>query len=362
VENDYILEVMQNELGLVIYDTIPAIACSFEQITHLQGDSCKFEDELYFYHGDHLSSTQMITDANGAVQQQVLYAPFGEVISEYNAYWHQGKVPDYMFNAKEMDEGSGMYYYSARYYAPPVFISRDPLFEKYPFMSPYAYCANNPVIMIDPSGREVEISGEAKKSAFRELKKGARQHNISLRMNRDGIVSGKYKGKGEISQDGQQLLNAINDKQIKVNVVATNGTETSIKGRHMTGGGAFMGSEINSDGTVSARQEVNPKALNLKSWVFRKPGQDMLHEVTEGYQGGLLAKEHGISIPPAFDEIVDVGGSYYDQAHNSAIPPSGTIQEIIIIKPETYPIKPIRKEYWAKSGKRSALISSHPIP
>ena len=38
----------------------------------------------------------------------------------------------YAFNAKELDEENGMYYYSARYYAPPTFISRDPLFEKYP--------------------------------------------------------------------------------------------------------------------------------------------------------------------------------------------------------------------------------------
>jgi RHS repeat-associated protein len=94
----------------------------------------------------------MVTDANGAVQQQVLYAPFGEVISEYNAYWHQGKRPDYQFNAKEMDEESGMYYYSARYYAPPVFISRDPLFEDYPTLSPYCYTANNPLKYVDPTG------------------------------------------------------------------------------------------------------------------------------------------------------------------------------------------------------------------
>ena len=87
--------------------------------------------------------------------------PFGEVISEYNAYhWQNGVIPDYLFNAKELDEESGMYYYSARYYAPPTFISRDPLFEKYPFMSPYAYCANNPVNIIDPDGRDIVIVGD----------------------------------------------------------------------------------------------------------------------------------------------------------------------------------------------------------
>jgi RHS repeat-associated protein len=58
-----------------------------------------------------------------------------------------------MFNAKELDEETGMYYYSARYYAPPVFTSRDPLFEKIPFMSPYAMDFNNPVKYIDLDGR-----------------------------------------------------------------------------------------------------------------------------------------------------------------------------------------------------------------
>jgi hypothetical protein len=49
-----------------------------------------------------------------------------------------------------------MYYYSARYYNPPTFISRDPLFEKYPTLSPYAYCANNPLKYIDPTGMEFD--------------------------------------------------------------------------------------------------------------------------------------------------------------------------------------------------------------
>jgi RHS repeat-associated protein len=63
-------------------------------------------------------------------------------------------IPTYAFNAKEFDEENGMYYYGARYYAPPTFISRDPLFEKYPSISPYAYCANNPMKFVDPSGMD----------------------------------------------------------------------------------------------------------------------------------------------------------------------------------------------------------------
>ena len=67
-------------------------------------------------------------------------------------------LPKYSFNAKELDEETGMYYYEARYYAPPTFTSRDPLFEKYFWMSPYAYCANNPVKYVDPNGRETHVA------------------------------------------------------------------------------------------------------------------------------------------------------------------------------------------------------------
>jgi RHS repeat-associated protein len=149
------MEILADELSkLIPEDTIVNIGNSFENIHTLSGDTGTYEDELFFYHGDHLSSNQMITDINANITQQILYAPFGEILTEYNAYWHQGKIPDYQFNAKEKDEESGLYYYSARYYNPPTFISRDPLFEKYPFMSSYSYCANNPVIRVDPDGRD----------------------------------------------------------------------------------------------------------------------------------------------------------------------------------------------------------------
>ena len=119
-------------------------------------DSGGQEPNLFFYHPDHLGSTGMVTDNNAGITQGLLYAPFGEVISDYNPSFHDTLMPNFAFNAKELDEENGMYYYSARYYAPPTFISRDPMFEKYPSISPYTYCANNPMKLVDPTGQEAE--------------------------------------------------------------------------------------------------------------------------------------------------------------------------------------------------------------
>ena len=107
---------------------------------------------VYYYHPNHLGSTAYVTDENATVQQGFLYAPFGEITNEYNSSFGSSVLPKYSFNAKELDDETGMYYYEARYYQPPVFISRDVLFEKKPWLTPYHYCSNNPVGRVDISG------------------------------------------------------------------------------------------------------------------------------------------------------------------------------------------------------------------
>ena len=104
---------------------------------------------------DSFGSTAFVTDQNQNITQGFLYAPFGEITTEYNATFGNNILPKYSFNAKELDEETGMYYYEARYYKPPVFTSRDPMFEKYFWMTPYAYCANNPVKYVDPTGKVI---------------------------------------------------------------------------------------------------------------------------------------------------------------------------------------------------------------
>jgi uncharacterized protein (TIGR02594 family) len=88
---------------------------------------------------------------DGETVQHIEYVPFGEVfIEERNNTWNT----PYLFNAKELDEETGLYYYGARYYDPRIslWLSNDPLQDKYPNISAYAYCLNNPIIRIDPDG------------------------------------------------------------------------------------------------------------------------------------------------------------------------------------------------------------------
>ena len=105
----------------------------------------------YFYHPDHLGSSSLITDGTGALTQHIQYVPFGEVfVEERTNSWSTL----YKFNGKELDEETGLYYYHARYYDPrlSVWISVDPLAEKYFWTSSYVYCLNNPVKYTDPTG------------------------------------------------------------------------------------------------------------------------------------------------------------------------------------------------------------------
>ena len=114
-----------------------------------EGDS--YEKMQFYYHPDHLGSSSYITNLEGEVVQHIEYVPFGEVfVEERNNIWNT----PYLFNAKEFDEETGMYYYGARYFDPrlSIWMTTDPLQEDYPNLSSYTFCHENPVNMIDPDG------------------------------------------------------------------------------------------------------------------------------------------------------------------------------------------------------------------
>ncbi|MDY3525982.1 RHS repeat domain-containing protein [Riemerella anatipestifer] len=107
------------------------------------------EKNLYYYHPDHLGSSSYITDVNGDINQHTEYMAFGEVL--FDEHKVSRRMP-YLFNGKELDSETGLYYYGARYYDPRVsiFLNVDPLVEK--TMQPYAFSNNNPVNFVDFDG------------------------------------------------------------------------------------------------------------------------------------------------------------------------------------------------------------------
>jgi RHS repeat-associated protein len=117
----------------------------------VKGTANVAEKFQYFYHPDHLGSTSYVTDASGEVYQHLEYFAFGETFVEEHS--NTDRTP-YLFNGKELDEETGLYYYGARYYdgRASVWESIDPKAEKISGWSPYSYSFNNPIKYTDPDG------------------------------------------------------------------------------------------------------------------------------------------------------------------------------------------------------------------
>jgi RHS repeat-associated protein len=97
----------------------------------------------------------MIADANGQGRQFNFYYPYGMPSTNESA--NLDKQP-YKFGGKEYEtmHGLNLYDFEARPYDPILgrFLTPDPLAEKYPWINPYAYCGNNPINRVDPTGMD----------------------------------------------------------------------------------------------------------------------------------------------------------------------------------------------------------------
>lgn len=117
---------------------------------------------IYFYHPDHLGSTEFVTDGDGEIYEHVQYFPSGEtwVRQDDNA----DRLP-WLFTSQQLDSETGLYYLGARYYDPRigVFASTDPalsaeylggtgLYDTYN-LSAYSYAHDSPIVYSDPNGR-----------------------------------------------------------------------------------------------------------------------------------------------------------------------------------------------------------------
>ena len=255
----------------------------------------------------------------------------------------------YTFSAKEKDSETGLSYFGSRHYSSDlsVWLSVDPMSDKYPSLSPYTYCADNPVKLVDPNGEEYELfiigdDEETANEAFKQL-----QSSTNLILKRDGkgrvtIVGGEVRNENDM-----RLQKVINDENVTVTVNAINGTSDDY-----VMGGSFMGNEVMDKVIplftpkphkvianlltrhVFTKQTVDPyetAILDDIGYLHYIPGvsetkafkgQTMLHEVTESYCGGIDAFFSGVSAGNA-----TVSPDAYNSAHNAATYPPDIMME-----------------------------------
>ena len=95
------------------------------------------------------------------------------------------------FTGKERDSETGYSYFGARYYDSDIltaWLSVDPMADKYPGVSPYAYCGWNPVKLVDPDGEEIINAYEKYKNNKQEIENlKERKKNAETRQERREI-------------------------------------------------------------------------------------------------------------------------------------------------------------------------------
>ena len=115
----------------------------------------------YYMKRDHLGSTRVLCHASGnalVADQTTGYYPFGLAHGHGNLNLNR-----YLFSGKELQDQSlggkllGFYDFGSRFYDPALgrWFNVDPKLE---FVSPYGYCANNPVLYIDPNGEDIVLT------------------------------------------------------------------------------------------------------------------------------------------------------------------------------------------------------------
>ena len=112
-------------------------------------------DTLHYYIKDYQGNVRSVVRQDGAVVESDEYYPYGGLFSA------TASVQPYKYGAKELDRTHGLDLYDseARWYDSLLgrTTTMDPLAEKYYSLSPYTWCAGNPVKYVDPSGKVIYL-------------------------------------------------------------------------------------------------------------------------------------------------------------------------------------------------------------
>ena len=220
------------------------------------------------------------------------YYPFGGLFGESTGNTNVS----YRYNNKEFIHltGEDWYDYGARYMDCMRFTTMDPMAEKYYSISPYAYCANNPIRMVDYNGTQFTESAWTFVNRLNQ--------NIENRINKNELKINKIKEK-ENSQKGlsrrqQKKLDKIKQNNIElqnvrneINVLASSNQIYDI----------VSDNSMNVNGTILGDGEYRSGAMfNYSTGVFELHMGDsslasLAHELKHAYQFEIGAFSSGFN-------------------------------------------------------------------
>ena len=158
------LQIERSYFGNIVYEQYSYPNRNIQEapvIYRIMNDFGYFEDcsggrgidfGFVYYIKDHQGNVKTEINSNKSIKNKTSYFPSGLELDN-------SSFIEYAYNGKEKIESHGfnMYDYGARFYDQTIsrWHSMDPLAEKYYSISPYAYCANNPVKYVDPDGMDL---------------------------------------------------------------------------------------------------------------------------------------------------------------------------------------------------------------
>jgi len=166
--------------------------CEGTNIRYIRGyelisSDCEKARTYYHYASDELGSITHITDEAGNVCNHYEYDAFGDFTVREETVANR-----FGFTGEQYDPVAGLYYLRARFYNPVIgrFIQEDTYYGD--GLNLYAYCGNNPVRYVDPSGfageicadKQATISYIAKEEGI-SLKKAEKKYNEYRNKNAD---------------------------------------------------------------------------------------------------------------------------------------------------------------------------------